>query len=90
MLHIKVVSWSLGVFMGLTFVVCVIYGLVVPPHLHAMAPFLEMMLPAFKWLSPWGFCLGLIESFLYGAYVGLLFVPIHNYFARRWNVPSEH
>ena len=49
-----------------------------------MAPFLEMVLPAFKWLTLGGFCLGLIESFLYGAYAGLVFVPIYNFLTRRW------
>ena len=53
-----------------------------------MAPFLEMVLPAFKWLTFWGFWLGLIESFLYGAYVGLVFVPIYNFFTRRWGAPG--
>jgi len=75
MLNIKIVSWSLGIFTAISFVLCVIYGLIVPPSLH-MAPFLEMVLPAFKWLTFGGFCLGLIESFLYGAYAGLVFVPI--------------
>ena len=83
MLNIKVVSWSLGMFTAISFVLCVIYGLIVPPSLH-MVSFLEMVLPAFKWLTFWGFCLGLVESFLYGAYVGLVFVPIHNFFARHW------
>ena len=31
--------------------------LIVPPSLH-MAPFLGMVLPAFKWLTFWGFCVG--------------------------------
>ena len=87
MLNIKVVSWSLGIFTAVSFVLCVVYGLVVPPSLH-MAPFLEMVLPAFKWLTFWGFCLGLIESFLYGAYVGLVFVPIYNFLAHRWGVTA--
>lgn len=85
MLNIKVVSWSLGTFTAASFVLRVVYGLVVPPGLH-MAPFLEMVLPAFRRLTFWGFCLGLVESFLYGAYVGLVFVPIYNFFARRWCV----
>ena len=37
MLNIKVVSWSLGLFTAISFVLCVIYGLLVPPSLH-MAP----------------------------------------------------
>ena len=68
MLNIKVVSWSLGLFMALSFIVCVIYGFIVPPSLHAMGPFLEMMLPAFKWLTVGGFCLGLIELSLWRLY----------------------
>ncbi len=79
MLNIKVVSWSLGVFTSISFLLCVIYGLIVPPSLH-MAPFLELVLPAFKWLTLPGFFLGLIESFLWGAYAGLVFVPIYNFF----------
>jgi hypothetical protein len=88
MLNIKIVSWSLGIFTAISFVLCVIYGLMVPPSLH-MASFLEVVLPAFKWLTVLGFCLGLIESFLYGAYAGLVFVPIHNFLARRWGVPVK-
>ena len=34
----------------------------------------------------WGFCLGLIETFLYDVYAGLVFVPIYHFFTRRWGV----
>ncbi len=88
MLNIKVVSWSLGIFAAISFVVCVIYGLIVPQSLHVYQ-FLEAMLPAFKWLTFWGFFLGLIESFLYGVYVGLVFVPIYNFLNRRWGLPAR-
>lgn len=43
MLNIRIVSWSLGIFTAISFVLCVIYGLIVPPSLHYMAPFLEMV-----------------------------------------------
>ena len=85
MLNIKIVSWSLGLFTAISFVFCVLYGLIAPPSLHASA-LLEMALPAFKWLTWGGFCLGLIESFLYGAYAGLVFVPIYNWLHRRWGL----
>jgi hypothetical protein len=87
-LNIKIVSWSLGIFTAISFVLCVIYGLIVPPSLH-MAQCLEMALPAFKWLTLWGFCLGLMESFLYGVYAGMVYVPIYNFFVRRWGVPAK-
>lgn len=83
MLNIKVVSWSLGIFAAISFVLCVIYGLIAPASLH-MAPFLEQVLPGFKWLTFWGFGLGLLESFLYGVYAGLVFVPVYNGLCRRW------
>lgn len=83
MLNLKVVTWSLGIFAAMSFVVCVIYGLIVPSSLHSTQA-LESVLPAFKWLTVGGFVLGLVESFLYGAYAGLVFVPIHNALTRRW------
>ena len=88
MLNTKIVSLSLGIFTAISFVLCIIYGLIVPPSMH-MPKVLEMALPGFKWLTFWGFCLGLIESFLYGAYAGLVFVPIYNFLARRWGVPAK-
>lgn len=83
MLNTRLVTWSLSLWTAVTFVFCVIYGLVTPQAL-GMQQFLEMMLPAFKWLTWWGFLLGLAESFLYGAYAGLVFCPIYNSLYRRW------
>lgn len=79
----RVMTWSLGLFGAVTFVVCVVYGLIVPESLH-MTQFLEMVLPGFRWLTVGSFVLGLVESFLYGAYAGLVFTPIFNLVARRW------
>lgn len=88
MLRIKLVSWALGIWAAITFVVCVLYGLVTPDALH-MHAFLEQVLPAFEWLTWWGFLLGLIESFLYGVYAGLVFVPVYNALWRRWGQAEE-
>lgn len=89
LLNIRVVSWSLGMFLSFSYILCVIYGLVVPQRLHGMSAFLEMVLPAFKWLSFGGFILGLIESFLYGAYIGIVFVPIYNIIYKRYGLRKE-
>lgn len=83
MLRLKVWTWSLATTSAVSFVVCVVWGLVTPEALH-MHRFLESVLPGFQWLSPTSFLVGLVESFLYGAYLGLVFVPIHNFFQRRW------
>ncbi len=83
MLNIKIVTWSLGIFTSVSFIFCVIFGLVTPESIH-MHQFLENVLPAFKWLTIGGFFLGLIESFLWGVYIGLFYVPIYNYLYKRW------
>jgi len=85
MLDLKIVTWSLGITTATSFVICVMYGLATPESLH-MHVFLEQVLPAFKWLTWWGFLLGLVESFLYGVYAGLVYVPIYNFLKRRWGV----
>lgn len=82
MLNWKVVTPSLASFTGITFVLCVGYGLVAPTAFHA-SWLLEAMLPGFKWLSLGSFVLGLIETTLYGAWAGILYSTLYNHFARR-------
>ena len=82
MLDTRLVTWTLGIWTALTFIVCVTYGLIVPERLH-MSAFLEQVLPAFQWLTPLSFLLGLVESFLFGAYAGMLFCWIYNLLLRR-------
>ena len=83
MLNIRVVTWSLGVFTLFSYLVCIAYGLIVPASLR-MHQFLEITLPGFKWLTFWRFLVGLVESFLYGVYAGLVFTPISNFFHNKW------
>ena len=83
MLNWKIVSWSLGSWAVVSFAICVLWGLATPEAMH-MHEFLELVLPAFKWLTGWSFLLGLVESFLLGFYVGIVYVPIYNFFTRRW------
>lgn len=88
MLNVKVVTWSLALFGSVSYVVCIVYGLVVPEPLR-MRGFLEAVLPGFRWLTPTGFLFGLVESFLYGAYAGIVYVPIHNALTRRWEPSAD-
>ena len=87
MLNLKLVTWSLALFGAVSFLVCILYGLIVPQQLH-MTGFLEAVLPGFRWLTVGGFFIGLVESFLYGAYAGLVYVPIYNTLAKRWSTAS--
>ena len=83
MLKTRVVAVSLALTFAVSYLVCVGWGLVMPASLH-MHGFLELVLPGFTWLSWPMFFFGLAESFLWGIYAGLIFVPIHNFVDRRW------
>ncbi len=82
-LNLLIVTWSLAIFTTLSFILCVLNGLIAPESMH-MREFLEIALPGFKWGSFPRFFVGLVESFLYGAYTGLVYVPIYNFILRRW------
>lgn len=87
MVNVKVLTWSLALFSAATFVVCVLYGLIVPEALH-MTGFLEQALPGFRWLTPAGLAVGLVQSFLYGVYAGLAFGWIYNAVGR-WTASAS-
>jgi 2TM family of unknown function (DUF5676) len=82
-LNIRVMTWSLATFTLFSFVVCVLYRLIVPESMH-LVQFLEITLPGFKWLSIGSFLIGLVESFLYGIYAGLVYTPIYNFYNKKW------
>jgi hypothetical protein len=83
MLNIRVITWSLATFTTVSYIICVAYGLIVPESFH-MVQFLEITLPGFKWLTVGSFVIGLVESFLYGVYAGLVYTPIYNFYQRKW------
>lgn len=82
MLNTKLIAWALALFTSISYLICVIYGLITPQSIH-MHQFLEIVLPAFTWISIGSFILGFVESFLWGVYVGLVFSPIYNALYRR-------
>lgn len=76
------VGHALSLFLAISFVLCVLWGLVTPPSLH-MHPAWQAMLPGFEWLSWRGFFCGLVGAYLYGWYTAVLLVPLYRMFARR-------
>jgi hypothetical protein len=75
-------GWTSSIFLLLTYLLCVGFGLLAPDRLHmheAWAP----LLPGFTWLTPAGFAWGAVGSFLYGWYGAVLLVPLYRFFARR-------
>jgi hypothetical protein len=72
---------GLGLFLALTFVLCVLFDLWFPAL--AMNRVWAPLLPGFTFIDWPNFFLGLIEAFAYGWYIALVFGPLYNFFALR-------
>jgi hypothetical protein len=75
------VGHASSLFLAITFALCVAFDLLFPEH--AMYQAWQTLLPGFEWLSWQSFFLGLIESYGYGWYFALVWVPIYNVFTTR-------
>ncbi len=67
-----------SLFLVMSFVLCVVFDLIFPEH--AMYSVWLKLLPGFEWLSWQSFFLGAIESYAYGWYITLIWVPLYNFF----------
>ena len=74
---------SLSLFFVIFYVLCII-GYLVVPGLPIKHEALGIFLPGFELLSWSTFVLGLIESFIWGWFIALIFTPLFNYFSRRF------
>lgn len=81
-LNTKVVALSLGALLAVIYVICVLFDLLWP--VYEMRKVWSLLLPGFTWLTPLSFLLGLAESFIWGLLLGVIFVPIYNYFNERF------
>lgn len=75
------VGHASSLFLAITFSLCVAFDLLFPEH--AMYQAWQKLLPGFGWLSWQSFLLGLIESYGYGWYFALVWVPLYNVFSAR-------
>lgn len=78
--NILVWGWTASLFLLLSYLLCVGFGLLAPQSLHmheAWAP----LLPGFEWLTLRGFMAGALGSFIYGWYGAVLVVLMHRYFS---------
>lgn len=76
-LYWRDVGLAMGTFLAITYVLCVAYDIVFDQRMYET--WLKL-LPGFTWLTWQSFLLGLVESFLYGIYFGLVFAPLYNFF----------
>ena len=81
LIRIYPVGMSLGILLALSFALCVAFGLLFPgaTMYQAWLP----LLPGVNWISWPSALLGLAESFAYGWYIAVIFVPAWNFFSRR-------
>lgn len=75
------VALAAGSFLAIAFVLCVFWDLVFPGL--QMYPAWQAFLPGFKWLNWGSFFLGIFEAYVYGFFVGYVFIPLYNLFAVR-------
>ena len=72
---------TLRFFLVITYVACVIYGLL--GFQQGMHQLLFQILPGFTWITWPSFFIGLFWNFVWGWYVALIFAPLFNFFSAR-------
>jgi len=80
-LSLIAVGGATSLFIAISFALCVGFDLLFPQH--AMYEAWRDLLPGFEWISWRSFGLGLVESYAYGWYFALIWVPLYNVFVRR-------
>ena len=80
-LSLRAFGHARSLFLSITFVLCVGFDLAFPQH--AMYRSWQTLLPGFTWISWSSFLLGLVESYGYGWYFTLIWVPLYNVFNAR-------
>ena len=75
-ISLTAVGHASSLFLVITFTLCVGFDLLFPEH--AMFQAWQKLLPGFVWLSWKSFFIGLIESYAYGWYFALIWVPLYN------------
>jgi hypothetical protein len=82
MLPMLVLGMALSLFLVISYLICIAtYFIPWLPISHAM---LTLFLPGFVLLNWENFLLGLLESFAWGWFFALIFVPLYNFFVLRW------
>lgn len=80
-LSLAAVGYATSALFAITYLLCVAFDFVFPEM--AMYGALLNLLPGFVWLTWPHFLLGLVESYGYGWYIALIWVPIYNFVVSR-------
>jgi len=71
-----------SLFLAISYSLCVAFDLLFPEH--AMYQAWQKLLPGFEWISWKSYFVGLIESYGYGWYFALIWVPLYNVITARY------
>ena len=78
---ITALGFSLSGFFAISFLLCILLGLVVP-DVGMHRPWLQFF-PGFEWVTPRGVVIGLVWTQVYGWYTALVLGSLFNFFAAR-------
>ncbi len=81
------VGHATSLLLMIIFILCVCFDFIFPEH--AMYQAWQKLLPGFEWISWSSFLLGAIESYTYGWYIALIWVPIYNFVVSRKSVEQK-
>jgi hypothetical protein len=71
-------GWATSSFLAIAYCLCVAFDLAFPAQ--AMYQAWLKLVPGFEWLTWRSFAVGLVESFGYGWFIALIWVPLYNAF----------
>jgi len=71
------VGYATSALLAISYTLCIIFDLIFPDY--AMYRSWQVILPGFEWLSWKSFFIGLVETYIYGWYFALIWVPIYNF-----------
>lgn len=76
-----------SLFLLLSYVLCIGFGWLLPDlrMVEAWAP----LLPGFEWFTPQGLVFGLVGSYLWGWYIAVVWVPLHDLFRARYGSGND-
>jgi cytochrome c biogenesis protein CcdA len=80
-IHLLALGHTASLFLAIAFTVCVVFDLVFPDM--AVYETWRRLLPGFEWLTWKSYIVGLVESYGYGWYFALIWVPLYIFFLRR-------
>lgn len=77
-ISIKAAGHATSLFLVIAYSLCILFDLMFPSQ--AMYSAWVKLLPGFEWLTLKSFLLGLVESYGFGWFIALIWVPLYNVF----------